>query len=70
MSVEMITHSVVCWERLAETRRHLQGVTQRMLPHTLRHLEQDGLISRHDFREMPLRVQYSLTELRIGLWCR
>lgn len=53
--------------RHAELRRQLQGVTQRMLTHTLRQLERDGLISRHDFGEKPLRVEYALTDLGMGL---
>lgn len=53
--------------RHAELRRQLHGVTQRMLTHTLRQLERDGLISRHDFGEKPLRVEYALTDLGMGL---
>ena len=49
--------------RHAELRRRLDGVTQRMLTHTLRQLERDGLISRRDFGEKP----YALTELGIRL---
>ncbi|SOE46893.1 Transcriptional regulator, HxlR family [plant metagenome] len=53
--------------RHAEIARRLEGVTQRMLTRTLRQLERDGLISRHDFREVPPRVEYRLTELGRGL---
>lgn len=53
--------------RHAELRRRLQGVTQRMLTHTLRQLERDGLITRRDFREVPPRVEYALTDLGMGL---
>ncbi len=53
--------------RHAELRRRLDGVTQRMLTHTLRQLERDGLITRHDFHEKPLRVEYALTDLGMGL---
>lgn len=38
-----------------------------LLTHTLRQLERDGLISRHDFGEKPLRVEYALSELGMGL---
>ncbi|WP_028694780.1 winged helix-turn-helix transcriptional regulator [Pseudomonas cremoricolorata] len=53
--------------RHAELRRRLHGVTQRMLTHTLRQLERDGLISRHDFAEKAPRVEYALTDLGMGL---
>ena len=53
--------------RHAEIARRLEGVTQRMLTRTLRQLERDGLISRHDYREMPPRVEYRLTDLGRGL---
>jgi DNA-binding HxlR family transcriptional regulator len=53
--------------RHAELRRQLTGVTQRMLTHTLRQLERDGLITRRDFNEVPPKVEYALTELGMGL---
>lgn len=53
--------------RHAEIARRLEGVTQRMLTRTLRQLERDGLISRHDYREVPPRVDYRLTDLGRGL---
>lgn len=53
--------------RHAELARQLEGVTQRMLTRSLRHLERDGLISRRDYREVPPRVDYTLTPLGRGL---
>lgn len=53
--------------RHAELARRLEGVTQRMLTRTLRQLERDGLIARHDHREVPPRVDYTLTDLGRGL---
>lgn len=53
--------------RHAELARRLDGVTQRMLTRSLRQLERDGLIARHDHQEVPPRVDYSLTALGRGL---
>ncbi|MCU1048334.1 helix-turn-helix transcriptional regulator [Stenotrophomonas maltophilia] len=49
--------------RHADVARRMKGITQRMLTRTLRQLERDGLIYRHDFREVPPRVEYSITPL-------
>ncbi|NWD44012.1 winged helix-turn-helix transcriptional regulator [Pseudomonas yamanorum] len=49
--------------RHAEIGRRMEGVTQRMLTRTLRHLERDGLVLRHDFQEVPPKVEYQLSEL-------
>jgi DNA-binding HxlR family transcriptional regulator len=38
-----------------------------MLTRTLRRLERDGLIARHDHQEVPPRVEYRLTDLGRGL---
>jgi DNA-binding HxlR family transcriptional regulator len=53
--------------RHAELARRVEGVTQRMLTRTLRHLERDGLIVRRDYAEVPPRVDYTLTPLGRGL---
>ena len=56
--------------RHAAIRRQMTGVTQRMLTKTLRVMERDGLVRRHEFSEVPPRVEYELTSLGMGLLVR
>ncbi|KAK1178678.1 helix-turn-helix domain-containing protein [Streptomyces sp. NBS 14/10] len=49
--------------RFTELRREIDGVSQRMLTVTLRHLERDGLVRRTVHPVVPPRVDYQLTPL-------
>jgi DNA-binding HxlR family transcriptional regulator len=49
--------------RFSELRRHIGGITPRMLTVTIRSLERDGLISRTVYPVVPPRVDYALTPL-------
>ncbi|NEJ69586.1 transcriptional regulator [Rhizobium phaseoli] len=64
-----VIHTLGVYGRLrhADIRRRVHGVTERILTTTLRQLERDGLVTRYDLSEMPPRVEYELTELRMGL---
>lgn len=48
--------------RFSQLKRKLNGVTQKMLTQQLRELEEDGLINRKVFPQVPPKVEYSLTE--------
>lgn len=47
--------------RYGELRRSLRNITPKMLTQTLRELESDGLIIRKVYREVPPKVEYTLT---------
>ena len=49
--------------RFGGLRRRLDGISQKMLTQTLRHLERDGLVLRTLYDERPVRVEYELTAL-------
>ncbi|WP_326642430.1 helix-turn-helix transcriptional regulator [Nonomuraea fuscirosea] len=53
--------------RYTDLQRDVSGISQRMLSHTLRQLQQDGLITRTAYAEVPPRVEYTLTPLGRGL---
>jgi DNA-binding HxlR family transcriptional regulator len=60
--------TVVLWylikdkKRFSELNRLIPTITERMLSLQLKQLEQDGLIHREVYADVPPKVEYSLTE--------
>lgn len=53
--------------RYTDLQRRIPGISQRMLTHTLQQLQQDGLVTRTAYAEVPPRVEYALSPLGRGL---
>jgi DNA-binding HxlR family transcriptional regulator len=48
--------------RFCELERSLEGISPRTLSLRLRALEEEGVVARHTYPEVPPRVEYALTE--------
>ena len=44
-----------------------RGITQKVLTHNLRQMEDDGLVKREVFPQIPPRVEYTLTDVGYSL---
>ena len=49
--------------RFNELKNDLEGISQKVLTDSLRSMEDDGIIVRNVYPEVPPRVEYSLSEL-------
>jgi DNA-binding HxlR family transcriptional regulator len=59
----ILFHLVSEKRRFGELRRLVAGVSEKMLIQQLRELQADGIIDRLDFKEIPPKVEYSLTPI-------
>lgn len=50
-------------DRFNSIKSRVEGISQRMLTQTLRDLERDGFVNRKVYPEVPVRVEYKLTEM-------
>ena len=53
--------------RFNELSREIADISKQMLARTLRRLEEDGLVTRTIYAEVPPKVEYQLTELGCSL---
>ena len=54
-------------QRFCELERSLEGISPRTLSLRLRALEEEGVVERHTFPEVPPRVEYALSEKGMAL---
>lgn len=53
--------------RFGELKKKIPRISERMLARQLRDLEQNGIVSRKSYPEIPPRVEYALTETGKGM---
>lgn len=53
--------------RFGQLAKRVNGISQKMLTQTLRHMERDGLVTRTIHPVVPPRVEYDLTPLGLSL---
>lgn len=49
-------------QRFSELKRRVPGITQKMLTNQLRELEEEDIIARKVYPQVPPKVEYSITE--------
>lgn len=48
--------------RFGELKRLVSGISEKVLIQQLRSLTEDGILTRHDFMEVPPKVEYAITD--------
>lgn len=54
-------------KRFGELKKSCSGITQKVLTYNLRSMEDDGLVSRKEYAEVPPKVEYTLTDVGYSL---
>ncbi len=54
-------------KRFGELKKSVSGISQKVLTANLRQMEEDGLVIREVFNEVPPRVDYTLTDVGYSL---
>lgn len=54
-------------KRFGELKKSINGISQKVLTQNLRDMEEDGLVERKVYAEVPPRVEYTLTETGYSL---
>lgn len=54
-------------KRFGELKKSINSISQKVLTQQLRKMEEDGLVERKVYAEIPPRVEYTLTELGLSL---
>ena len=55
----LVSHNI---NRFGQLQRNIEGISKQMLTKQLRELEQDDILHRQVFAEIPPRVEYTLTD--------
>ncbi|PRB75879.1 transcriptional regulator [Arthrobacter sp. MYb214] len=64
----LVLLSLACGpQRFSALRQRIGAVTPKVLTNTLRNLERDGLVQRTVYAQVPVRVDYELTDLGRGI---
>ncbi|SHF15033.1 transcriptional regulator, HxlR family [Seinonella peptonophila] len=58
----ILFHLIEGTMRFNQLRKQMPGITQRMLTLQLRELEHDGIVHREVYKQVPPKVEYSLTD--------
>jgi DNA-binding HxlR family transcriptional regulator len=66
-SLPIIFSLIRATKRFKELERHIEGINTRMLVKELKQLEENGIVYRKVYAEVPPKVEYSLTEKGMAL---